>query len=346
VWFASADLAELMNSRFLVDTIVRQTMVLIAQVATTEGVRTPLAHIAGQIFMDLTQALEQQGVGRKVVADMFGLALRSYQQKVERLSESESSGGVTLWEAVHRYLTDQQVVSRADLMQRFSRDNPTSVAGVVHDMVESGLLYKTGRGDAVIYRIASAADVERALSDHPRTHEALTWLTIYREGPATRSALLERLPLPPAQIDRALAALMADRRVEQTDQGGEPRYSSHHIMLPLGESAGWEAGLIDHHRAMIAAMCAKLRNGRTRALPDDQVGGSTFSFDIWPGHPLEQRVLSLLATHRQQLGALWDEIAAHAARVSAPPDPTRVTFYVGQLVTADRVEQAEDDKES
>ena len=44
-----------MNSRLLVDTIVRQTMVLIAQVATTEGARTPLAHIASQVFMDLTR---------------------------------------------------------------------------------------------------------------------------------------------------------------------------------------------------------------------------------------------------------------------------------------------------
>ena len=270
------------------------------------------------------------------MADMFGLALRSYQQKVERLSESASSGGVTLWEAVHRYLTEKQVTSRAELMQRFVGDNPTSVAGVVHDMVESGLVYKTGRGDSVIYRIASAADVERALSDDPRTHEALAWVTIYREGPITRSTLLERLPLPHVDLDRALAALVLDGRVQESGEGADRRYSSQHILLPLGESAGWEAALLDHYRAMVAAMCAKLRNGRTRALPDDQLGGSTFSYDVWPGHPLEQRVLSLLATHRQQLAALWDEIAAHSKRAAAPTNPTRVTFYVGQLVTTDR----------
>jgi hypothetical protein len=325
-----------MSAKVLVDTIVRQTMVLIAQVATTEGVRTPLAHVAGQIFLDLTQALEQQGVGRKVVADMFGLALRSYQQKVERLSESASSGGVTLWEAVHRYLTERQVASRAELLGRFSNDNPTSVAGILHDMVESGLVYKTGRGDAVIYRIASAADVERALSDDPCTHQALTWVTIYHEGPTTRGKLLELLPLATADLDRALASLVGDGRIQQRGEGAERRYSSEHMLLPLGETAGWEAGLLDHYRAMVAAMCAKLRNGRTRSLPDDQIGGSTYSFHVWPGHPLEQRALSLLATHRAQLGALWDEIAAHAAH--APINPTRVTFYIGQLVTSDNVE--------
>src|SRR5690348_16898574 len=99
-----------MNSRLLVDSIVRHTMVLIAQLATTAGVRTPLAHLAGHVFLDLTQAIEQQGVGRKVVADMFGLALRSYQQKVERLSESATGRGVTLWEAVQRYLAEKQLL--------------------------------------------------------------------------------------------------------------------------------------------------------------------------------------------------------------------------------------------
>lgn len=330
-----------MNSRLLVDMIVRQTMVLIAQIATTEGVRTPLAHIAGQVFMDLTQALEQQGVGRKVVADMFGLALRSYQQKVERLGESVSSGGVTLWEAVHRHLSEKQVVSRAELLSRFAGDNPTSVAGVVRDMVESGLVYKTGRGDSVIYRVAPPADVERAMSHDPRTHEALAWVAIYRDGPLTRTSLRDALSLPEVDLDRALASLMRDGRIKENGEGPEPRYSSERMLLPLGEGAGWEAGLLDHHRAMIAAMCAKLRNGKTRALPDDQLGGSTYSFDVWHGHPLEERVLSLLATYRRELGALWQEIAAHAAQ--APANPTRVTFYVGQLVTADDEADASDE---
>ena len=335
-----------MNSRLLVDTIVRQTMVLIAQVATTAGVRTPLAHIAGQVFMDLTQALEQQGVGRKVVADMFGLALRSYQQKVERLSESASAAGVTLWEAVHRYIGERQVVSRAELMRRFANDDPTSMAGVLRDIVESGLVYKAGRGDNAIYRIASDADVARALSEDPRTHEALVWVTIYREGPTTRARLRELVPLPAAELDRALHALIGGGRVQQCGTADDCRYSSQHMLLPMGESAGWEASLLDHYRAMVAAMCAKLRNGRTRALPDDQLGGSTFSFDIWPGHPHEQRVLSLLASHRQQVGALWTEIADHAQQVAAPANPTRVTFYFGQLVTSDRSDASlNDDKE-
>ena len=75
-----------MNVRLLVDGIVRQTTILIAQLSTTAGVRAPLAHVADQVFLDLAREIEGQGVSRKVVADMFGLAIRSYQKKVRRLT--------------------------------------------------------------------------------------------------------------------------------------------------------------------------------------------------------------------------------------------------------------------
>ena len=85
-----------MNTKLLVDSIVRQTTVLIAQLCTAAGVRAPLAQIADQVFLGLSRELETQGVGRKVAADMFGLALRSYQKKVQRLTESETQRDKTL----------------------------------------------------------------------------------------------------------------------------------------------------------------------------------------------------------------------------------------------------------
>jgi hypothetical protein len=65
-----------MNVRILIDGIVRQTMVLIAQLATSGGLRAPLAHVAGQVFLELSKELESQGLTKKVTADMFGMALR------------------------------------------------------------------------------------------------------------------------------------------------------------------------------------------------------------------------------------------------------------------------------
>jgi hypothetical protein len=75
--------------QFLVDDIVRQTTVLIAQLATAAGLRAPLARVADQVFVDLANELESQGVRRKVAADMFGLALRSYQTKLRRIADSQ-----------------------------------------------------------------------------------------------------------------------------------------------------------------------------------------------------------------------------------------------------------------
>jgi hypothetical protein len=51
-----------MDTRHLIDAVVRQTTVLIAQLSTSAGIRAPLAHIADQIFLDLARQIEAQGV--------------------------------------------------------------------------------------------------------------------------------------------------------------------------------------------------------------------------------------------------------------------------------------------
>src|SRR5512136_570331 len=92
-----------MDVQLLIEYIVRQTTVLLAQLSTAAGVRAPLAHVADQVFLDLAREIEAQGVRRKVVADMFGLALRSYQLKVQRLEDS-ACVEPSLWQQVHSEL--------------------------------------------------------------------------------------------------------------------------------------------------------------------------------------------------------------------------------------------------
>ena len=48
-----------MNISVLIDSIVRQVTVLIAQLATAGGVRAPVAHIANQVFVQLARELEE-----------------------------------------------------------------------------------------------------------------------------------------------------------------------------------------------------------------------------------------------------------------------------------------------
>ena len=56
-----------METRHLIDGIVRQTTVLVAQLSTVAGIRAPLSRVADQVFLNLARELEAQGVGRKVV---------------------------------------------------------------------------------------------------------------------------------------------------------------------------------------------------------------------------------------------------------------------------------------
>lgn len=322
-----------MTAQLVIDQLVRQTTVLIAQVATSGGLRAPLSTVADRVFQDLTEALAQQGVGRKVAADMFGMALRSYQQKTQRLSASSSQPGRSLWEAVYELLQDRQLVERTALLEHFHRDEPATVLGIANDMVESGLVYRSGRGDAARYRVAGRDDLERVVAARSaETIGPVLWAIIHGQGPLTLEALSASARLPQDQLMAALDGLVAEGKVSRTDSGDAVHYTCARIFLPLGDSAGWEGALVDHFQAVVGSFCAKLRNGHTRAQPDDQLGGSTYSFEVWPGHPLERQVRALLSEQRTRVSQLWDAVMAHNAQ-GIPDAHTRVTFYFGQGLT-------------
>lgn len=105
-----------MESRLLIDAVMRQTTVLIAQMATSFGLRAPLANIADQVFLELSREIEQQGISRSVAADMFGMALRSYQRKVNRLRAGVTNGEKTLWQAVLDHVRAEETCTRAQIL--------------------------------------------------------------------------------------------------------------------------------------------------------------------------------------------------------------------------------------
>lgn len=148
-----------MDVRLLTDTIVRQTTVLFAQVATAAGVRAPLAHVANQVFLELAQELEGQGVRRKVVADMFGLALRSYELKMHRLLET-SEVQRSAWRAVYVHL-EQQSSTRLQLSRAFPSVSPRDLSALLNDLVDSGLAYRSGTGKGAVYGVTPEVDMLR-----------------------------------------------------------------------------------------------------------------------------------------------------------------------------------------
>ena len=323
-----------MDVKRLIDAIVRQTTLLIAQLATSSGMRAPLAQIANQTFLSLASELENQGITQKVAADMFGLALRSYQQKVQRLSESATDRGTTLWEAVFTYLRKKNVVTRADILNRFRHDSERSVRGILNDLVESGLVYHSGQGAGSLYRITSDEDLARAGDLDPTASAcALVWMVIFRNSPISAAALREAVGLDDSVLSQAIDALISDGRIRRDNTGETIQYRSDSCLIAVGDAAGWETAIFDHFQTVVTAICAKIRNGNTRSLPDDSIGGSTFSFDIWNGHPDQAEVNNLLTEHRQRISSLWNRVERYNEEHRQPRGARRrVNFYFGQSV--------------
>jgi hypothetical protein len=318
-----------LNTQFLIDSIVRQVTVLIAQLATSGGVRAPVAHLANQVFLDLARELEAQGVSRKVSADMFGMALRGYLRKLQRLTEGQTEPGRTLWQAVLDFVVEQRLVTRASILQRFQRDDHLQVSAVLHDLKESGLVFSSGQGALAVYR-ASTDDELGLMSrlDREEGVEQLAWGIIYREGPLAVDRLSQRLGRPLAEVQGSVAALVDAGRVQRQPDG---QLRAEQFVLPLGSTAGWEAAVFDHVQAVVQTICQRLRAATSPADTAHTVGGSTYSFEVSPDHPMHDEAVGLLEELRARASELRLRVDEYN-RTHPGEHSLRVVTYLGQCL--------------
>lgn len=73
----------------------------------------------------------------------------------------------------------------------------------------------------------------------------------------------------------------------------------------------------------------------------DRVGGSTYTLDVWPGHPQAEQALQTLSRLRSQLGELRDQVERYNAEHPVPERYTQVLLYMGQCL----IEQGEDESD-
>jgi hypothetical protein len=325
-----------MNVQILIQAVIQQTTVFVAQLATAGGLRAPLTRVANQVFLDLSNELQQQGVTTNVIADMFGLTLRTYHRKVHELSQSQSVEGRSIWEAVLEYVRQKEPICAAEVQQRFASDDRDVVASVLNDLVNTGLFYRSGRGSQAVYRVALDTDFQASQArSRDVANEYLVWQTVYRNGPALLTELVAITRLAESSVELALATLTADGRVERD---ADDRYSSQRLEVPVGFAHGWEAAIFDHFQALVGAVCAKLSTGEDRSDERDHTGGATFHLDLWPGHPLEAEALGTLARLRSQMEDLRARIDAVSAERSIKPSE-RLIVYVGQHFKSDRARE-------
>jgi hypothetical protein len=317
-----------LNVRLLIDGIVRQTTVLIAQLSTASGVRAPLAHVADQVFLDLAREIEAQGVGRKVVADMFGMALRAYQKKIQRLEESATDRGTTLWQSVLEFIRGASQ-TREQIRKRFHGDREEDVGAVLNDLVHGGFVYVTGKGDTARYGLASADDLQAMREDQEvRSLANVAWLRVFLGEERTLEALADHLDVDIEVMSKALRSLVEDGRLRRDDDG---LLVAANVHIPVGASDGWEAAVLDHYRAVATAIAHKASQAPQSAR-NDEVGGTTLSFSVYDGHPFDAPVRELLRTVRGSVHELWGKVSEYNKAHPVPDDATRVLFYCGQLI--------------
>ena len=90
-------------------------------------------------------------------------------------------------------------------------------------------------------------------------------------------------------------------------------------------------------------LCARIALGPASARSgaganQDETGGSTYSFDLYAGHPREDEVRGLLREMRARFSALRQAVDDDTARLGGAPNGVgcaKLTFYFGQRVQGD-----------
>jgi len=274
-----------------------------------------------------------------VSADMFGLGLRTYQRKIQRFAESSTDRGRSLWVAVLDFIQGAGVVTRADILVHFAGDDDAQVRAVLHDLCESGLVTLSGTGSTIKYQTTPEDELARLRQTQKNEGlDELLWAMIYREGPQTRPELGQK-QIDEQDLDAALERLVSSGRVEYLSQANA--YRAKTLVLPLGSPVGWEAAVFDHFKAVVNTVNQRLGIDRASTSLADRIGGSTYTLDVWSGHPHAEETYATLSELRRSLGELRKKVEDYNAEHSIPEDHTEVTLYVGQNL----IRQGGDDPE-
>jgi hypothetical protein len=266
---------------------------------------------------------------------MFGLGLRTYRRKIQRMSESSTERGRSLWEVVLEYVENRSSTSRYDVLARFSLDDEAQVRAVLHDLCDSQLVIAKEHNGKTMYRVASEDELLSFRStQNTEGFEDLLLALMYREGPLSIPQIAERAQTDERLLEEPVKRLMDLGRLEASESDGLTKYEVKSLVIPLGASAGWEAAVFDHFKAVVKTIIVRLSKENTTS-PSDSVGGSTYTIDTWPGHPLAEEVAGELGRIRSTLSDLRRRVDEHNTTESRPEQYDRAVIYAGQCVSSE-----------
>src|SRR5262249_25499881 len=140
--------------------------------------------------------------------------------------------------------------------------------------------------------------------------EELVWAMVFREGPIGREALAARIRR--GDLDAIFERLLSSGRIRRVGTANGEEFAADHFHVPRDAVVGWEAAVFDHFQAVVKTIAARLR-GHAEGPNGRAIGGSTYSFDVWPGHPMELEVLGLLGDLRERTSELRGRVRNYNA---------------------------------
>lgn len=318
-----------MSLQSLARALIRDTTTLVAAIATKDGARMPLGPLGDRLFHGLACELHAKQIRRRVAADMFGMVPRAYLRKVRRAEESVTDYGYSLWQAVYEYIASTQGVELAELTRRFHRDDEGVLRGVLSDLRESGLVEVSSQNQLTRYVASSGRELGARLARGRGGSDELVWAVIYREGPLYRETLQQVVGLPDAELDAILLRLKDAGRIFERPKRERVLLCSATTVPDLDAPEHWEALVFEHYHAVVRTLAASLASSDA-----ENTAAATFTFDLWPGHPMAGEVERLFQRMRA-------DVAALRARMDAFNAPARgrerVMLYLGMCEDRPRV---------
>jgi len=290
----------------------------------------------------LVVELRRRGVPQGIIAEMFETSAESircwtrrWEGKLERERDLQPLSAWRLTALVRLQASRGQWIPIDELRAgRCIKCYDTWFHAMIRELEDAHILERSA--DGLRCRVAAPARLREAFPARDVEVEAhLVWACIYRHGPVGLTELASLMDLSLPEIMNHVALLEASGRIALDTEDEPLRWGASCFEAPPGEPARWESALYDHFSAVFDAVICRL----DPAAPPpwkEATSGSTYSFDLWPGHPEEQRVRALLNTIRETVRPVVTDHRQHlddgVVEVPSQSEIYRVVLYLGQGV--------------
>jgi hypothetical protein len=325
----------------LVERLVPKVAELFATLAAQDPLKMSFADVAGKTILDMVEVMSRDGISQEAIAAGLGMTVGGFRNKLRRLREayrdpdqigSGNSRPKTLLEQVYgfideNYATAGNPVLYIKVADRFKRVPDETLRALLRFLVQYGLLEVEGRGRRRRYR-----SITLRRSEDVGLPELSVML--FREGPLTLTEIVTRMGRSEEEVLELIAELRDESTLtEEDDETGETVFRVHDYHLPVGLNAGYELAIWDHITAVLTAICKKVRVGQHEAQMQDRIGGTTFSFDVPIGHPIEDEIASFLGESRAKMERWLEQVREIEVTETDEETPRRrVTIYTGQML--------------